>query len=110
MKIEIDIDEKIYSDIKKGKVYSSIYDVPLEAVLAIANGTPLPKERIGIIFRKSGLYRITVNENYTEVALVDFLADKDITDSSAITGDDIWEWQKDKIKEALNGNNKKEEI
>ena len=43
MKIVIDIDEDTYKDIKKGKVYSSMRDVPQESVLAIANGTPLPK-------------------------------------------------------------------
>ena len=43
MQIVIDIDEDTYKDIKKGKVYSSMRDVPQESVLAIANGTPLPK-------------------------------------------------------------------
>ena len=39
----IKIDEDTYKDIKNGKVYSSIRDVPQESVLAIANGTVLPK-------------------------------------------------------------------
>ena len=43
MQIVIDIDEETYADIKKGKVYSSYRDVPQESVLAIANGTLLPK-------------------------------------------------------------------
>jgi len=43
MKIVINIDDDTYKDIKKGKIYSSVRDVPQEAVLAIANGTPLPK-------------------------------------------------------------------
>ena len=43
MQIVINIDEETYTDIKKGKVYSSYRDVPQESVLAIANGTPLPK-------------------------------------------------------------------
>ena len=43
MKLIIDIDEETYNDIKKGKVYTSYRDVPQESVLAIANGTPLPK-------------------------------------------------------------------
>ena len=43
MQIVIDINEDTYKDIKKGKVYSSICDVPQESVLAIANGIPLPK-------------------------------------------------------------------
>ena len=43
MKLVIEIDEETYKDIKKGKVYSSIRDVPQESVLAIANGIPLPK-------------------------------------------------------------------
>lgn len=43
MQIVIDIDEETYKDIKRGKIYSSYRDVPQESVLAIANGTPLPK-------------------------------------------------------------------
>ena len=43
MKLVVEIDEVTYKDIKKGKVYSSFRDVPQESVLAIANGTPLPK-------------------------------------------------------------------
>ena len=43
MKLVVEIDEVTYKDIKKGKIYSSIRDVPLESVNAIANGTPLPK-------------------------------------------------------------------
>ena len=43
IELVIRIDEDTYKDIKKGKVYSSIRDVPQESVLAIANGTPLPK-------------------------------------------------------------------
>lgn len=41
MKLVVEIDEATYKDIKKNKIYSSIYDVPLESVNAIANGTPL---------------------------------------------------------------------
>lgn len=41
MKLVIEIDEDTYKDIKKGKVYSSVRDVPQESVVAIANGTPL---------------------------------------------------------------------
>lgn len=41
MKLIIDIDEDTYKDIKKGKVYSSMRDVPQESVLAIANGISL---------------------------------------------------------------------
>lgn len=43
MQIVINIDEETYNDIKKGKIYSSFRDVPLESVNAIANGTLLPK-------------------------------------------------------------------
>ena len=43
MQIVINIDDETYNDIKKGKIYSSYRDVPLESVTAIANGTPLPK-------------------------------------------------------------------
>lgn len=41
MKLVIEIDEDTYKDIKKGKVYSSVRDVPQESVVAIANGKPL---------------------------------------------------------------------
>lgn len=44
MKLVVEIDEVTYKDIKKGKIYSSFRDVPLESVNAIANGTPLLKE------------------------------------------------------------------
>ena len=43
MKLVVEIDDETYEDIKKGKVYNSFRDVPLESALAIANGTPLPK-------------------------------------------------------------------
>lgn len=43
MKIVIDMDEDTYKDIKSGKIYTSVRDVPQESVAAIANGTPLPK-------------------------------------------------------------------
>lgn len=43
MELVVKIDEETYEDIKKGKVYTSFRDVPQEAVLAIANGTSLPK-------------------------------------------------------------------
>ena len=43
MKIVIKIDDDTYKDIKEGKIYSSMRDVPQEAVLAIANSTPLPE-------------------------------------------------------------------
>ena len=42
VELVIKIDEETYKDIKNGKVYSSIRDVPQESVLAIANGTPIP--------------------------------------------------------------------
>lgn len=41
VKLIIEIDENTYKDIKKGKVYSSMRDVPQESVLAIAHGIPL---------------------------------------------------------------------
>lgn len=43
MRIVIDIDEDTYKDIKRGKIYTSVRDVPQESVVAIANGIPLPK-------------------------------------------------------------------
>lgn len=44
VKLIIEIDNVTYSDIKKGKIYSSFRDVPLESVEAIANGTPLAND------------------------------------------------------------------
>ena len=41
MKLLVNIDDDTYYDIKAGKIYTSVRDVPLEAVLAIANGTPI---------------------------------------------------------------------
>jgi hypothetical protein len=41
MKLVIDIDENTYNDIEKGKVYTSVRDVPQESVLAIRHGKPL---------------------------------------------------------------------
>lgn len=52
MQIVVNIDEYTYKDIKKGKIYSSIRDVPQESVLAIANGTPLLKGHGDLIDRK----------------------------------------------------------
>ena len=49
MQIVIDIDEKTYNDLKKGKIYTSVRDVPQESVDAIKNGTPLPKGHGGLI-------------------------------------------------------------
>lgn len=46
MQIVIDIDEDTYKDIKRGKIYTSVRDVPQESVLAIANGTPLPTDAV----------------------------------------------------------------
>lgn len=41
MRLVIDIDENTYNDIEKGKVYTSVRDVPQESVLAIRHGKPL---------------------------------------------------------------------
>lgn len=46
MQIVINIDDDTYNDIKKGKIYSSFRDVPLESVNAIANGTPLDEKEL----------------------------------------------------------------
>ncbi len=43
MQVVIDIDEDTYKDIKRGKIYTSVRDVPQESVVAIANGKPLHK-------------------------------------------------------------------
>lgn len=50
MQIVINIDEDTYKDIKRGKIYTSVRDVPQESVVAIANGTPIPKHH-GLIDR-----------------------------------------------------------
>ena len=57
MQIVIDIDEEIYNDIKKGKIYSSFRDVPLESVNAIANGILLP-EGHGDLITKEQVMRL----------------------------------------------------
>ena len=59
MQIVIDIDDETYNDIKKGKIYSSFRDVPLESVNAIANGTPLPENHGRIV----DLDTVTVEED-----------------------------------------------
>jgi hypothetical protein len=64
MQLVIDIDEDTYKDIKKGKVYSSIRDVPQESVLAIANGTPLPKGHGDLIDRRELLKLPIDKANY----------------------------------------------
>lgn len=43
MQIIVDIADVTYSEIKKGKIYTSFRDVPQESINAIKNGTPLPK-------------------------------------------------------------------
>lgn len=43
MQIIIELNEATYNDIKQGKIYSSVRDVPQESVMAIARGVPLPK-------------------------------------------------------------------
>lgn len=45
MQIVIDIDEDTYKDIKRGKIYTSVRDVPQESVVAIANGTPMAEQK-----------------------------------------------------------------
>jgi hypothetical protein len=66
MQIVIDIDEETYTDIKKGKVYSSYRDVPQESVLAIANGTPLPKGHGDLIDVNRKITVSTYDEQYEE--------------------------------------------
>ncbi len=41
VKLIIEIDARTYNDIKVGKIYSSLRDVPLESADAIRNGIPL---------------------------------------------------------------------
>lgn len=43
MQVVVNIDEDTYKDIKSGKIYTSVRDVPQESIVAIANGTPLSK-------------------------------------------------------------------
>lgn len=43
VELVIKLNEKTYNDIKDGKVYSSVRDVPQESILAIANGIPITK-------------------------------------------------------------------
>ena len=43
VELVIKLDEDTYKDIKRGKIYTSVRDVPQESVVAIANGVLLPK-------------------------------------------------------------------
>lgn len=66
MQIVIDIDEETYKDIKRGKIYSSYRDVPQESVVAIANGTPLPKGHgrlIDVIKLKAKMFGLPKKSN-----------------------------------------------
>ena len=56
IELVIKIDENTYNDIKNGKIYSSVRDVPQESVNAIANGIPLEKGH-GKIVDVSKLHR-----------------------------------------------------
>ena len=66
MRLVIDIDDKTYAEIKKGIIYSSIRDVPLESVVAIANGTPLPKGHGRLIDADKALDYFTTNMNWVD--------------------------------------------
>ena len=63
MQIVVNIDEETYNDIKKGKIYSSFRDVPLESVNAIANGIPLPKGHGDLIDRSKICKAIPAEED-----------------------------------------------
>ena len=85
MKIVIDIDEETYADIKKGKVYSSYRDVPQESILAIANGTQLPKGHGKLMDADAFanfLKNISKTQRYNE-----FIIDKQLT---GVTVDDVF--------------------
>lgn len=66
MQLVIEIDEDTYKDIKKGKIYTSVRDVPQESVLAIANGTPLPKGHGDLIDVNRKITVSTYDEQYEE--------------------------------------------
>ena len=65
MRLIINIDDKTYADIKKGIIYSSIRDVPQESVVAIANGTPIPKHGrlIDAMRLKAKMFDLPKNSN-----------------------------------------------
>lgn len=85
MKIVIEIDEETYKDIKDGKVYSSVRDVPQESILAISNGTPLPKGHGRLvdiskidddrIESDNPIIYLTINGEYVEAISLDYLDD-----------------------------------
>lgn len=84
MQIVIDIDEDTYKDIKKGKVYSSYRDVPQESVLAIANGTPLPKGHGRLIDADAFIAMmkdVTERQKYEELLIDDCLTVDDVFDA-----------------------------
>lgn len=96
MQIVIEIDEETYNDIKRGKIYSSYRDVPQESVVAIANGTPLPKGHGDLIDRDDLLADSYPIDDYAgnEVDIVDLIT---VEMADAIIKADGGEVQNDKI-------------
>lgn len=75
MRLVVKIDDKTYNDIKKGKVYNSIYDIPQESVLAIANGIPIPKDCGRLISMKRLQKFVSAYTEHDAVQLI--LADRE---------------------------------
>ena len=71
MQVVIDIDEDTYKDIKRGKIYTSVRDVPQESVVAIANGKPLPKGH-GRLIDASNLMTVTDYDGENEKTYVPY--------------------------------------
>ena len=78
VELVIKIDEKTYQDIKAGKVYSSVRDVPLESVNAIANGTPLSKGH-GRLIDANKIMTLAHEEG-----AYDYVSAKEIADAATI--------------------------
>ena len=70
MQIVIDIDEEVYKDIKNGKIYTSIYDVQMISVVAVQQGTPLPKGH-GVLKDADAIYTEYMNEPRDGRSLMD---------------------------------------
>jgi len=73
MDIVVKIDEELYYNIKGGKIYSSYIDVPYESVVAIANGTLLPKGHGDLVDKKDLLAETYTISDWTgnELNIID---------------------------------------
>lgn len=65
VKLIIEIPKVTYNDIKVGKIYSSLRDVPLESAEAIKNGIPLDDVKVEIKEKCDTINHITSHLPYS---------------------------------------------